>query len=233
MISIIIPIYNQAKLITKTLASLEQQTYQDFEVIIVNDGSRDNLDMVLEKYLANSQATQRFFVIHQKNLGAPAARNRGYKEARGEYLLFCDADAILIPSALELMLQALTQNPTAAYVYSSFRWGRKLFKLWPFDATRLRQMPYIHTMSLIRREAFPPQGWDESIKKLQDWDLWLTLLERGQVGYFINQVLFNVKPGGQISAWLPKFAYRLLPFISAARKYQAAVKIIKQKHNLL
>jgi glycosyltransferase involved in cell wall biosynthesis len=233
MISIVIPVYNQAKLITQTLNSLSQQSYQDFEVIIVNDGSTDNLNLVLEKYLKTSTATQRFFVINQKNLGAPAARNRGFKETRGEYLLFCDADAVMEKNALELMVQALIDNPSASYVYSSFRWGSKLFKLWPFDAERLRQMPYIHTMSLMRREAFPSTGWDESIKKLQDWDLWLTLLEKGQTGVFINQVLFQVKPGGTISSWLPKFTYKLLPFIKAARKYQTALQIVKQKHNLL
>ncbi len=233
MISIIIPVYNQAKLITATLNSLVKQSYQDFEVIIVNDGSRDGLDKVLEAYFATSSAPQRFFIIHQSNQGAPAARNRGFKEARGEYLLFCDADAVFHPQALEIMLQTLTQNQNAAYAYSSFKWGRKLFKLWSFDADRLRQAPYIHTMSLLRREAFPPGGWDESIKKLQDWDLWLTLLENGRTGVWIDQVLFTVKPGGHISTWLPRAAYRFLPFLSSVKKYKAAVKIIKQKHQLL
>ena len=233
MISIIIPVYNQAKSITKTLESLLIQTYQNFEVIIVNDGSTDNLDAVLEKFLMTVKSGNTFMILRQKNQGAPAARNRGFKEAKGDYLLFCDADAVLDHRALALMLQTLESQPEASYVYSSFMWGHKLFKLGPFDAAKLQQGPYIHTMSLIRRQDFPAAGWDINIKKLQDWDLWLTMLESGHQGYFIDQVLFKVKTGGHISSWLPAAAYKLLPFLSNVKKYKEAVSIVKAKHNLL
>jgi hypothetical protein len=147
-------------------------------------------------------------------------------------LFFCDADAVLKPRALEKMLYTLESNPTASYCYSSFLWGRKTFKLWPFDPEKLKEMPYIHSMSLIRREHFPESGWDESIKKLQDWDLWLTMLENGYYGVYIDEVLFKVKPGGTISSWLPAFAYKYFKFLPAVKKYNRAVKIIKEKHNL-
>jgi hypothetical protein len=88
-------------------------------------------------------------------------------------------------------------------------------------------------MSLIRRSDFPETGWDESIKKLQDWDLWLTMLEQGHVGLWINKILFRVTPGGTISSWLPAAAYKLLPFLPAVKKYKAAVKIVKAKHGLI
>lgn len=233
MISVIIPVYNQADKITKTLESLVNQSYQDFEVIIVNDGSRDNLDEVLEKFLNRTKSNNTFFIIHQANQGAPAARNNGWRKSRGQYLLFCDADAVLVPNALELMLNELNSHPESSYVYSSFMWGSKLFKLGPFDADKLRQAPYIHTMSLIRRNDFPTVGWDESIKKLQDWDLWLTMLEQGHGGLWINQVLFKVSPGGTISSWLPAAAYKLFPFLPAVKRYNEAMKIVKAKHNLV
>jgi glycosyltransferase involved in cell wall biosynthesis len=232
MISVIIPVYNQADKIVKTLASLVEQTYQDFEVIIVNDGSTDNLDGVLEKFLNTTTSDRTFFIVHQKNQGAPAARNNGWRKSRGDYLFFCDADAVLIPEALAMMLSELSNQPEVSYVYSSFFWGGKLFKLGPFDPIKLRQAPYIHTMSLIRRKDFPTTGWDESIKKLQDWDLWLTMLEQNHIGAWINKVLFKVAPGGTISSWLPAAAYTLLPFLPAVKRYQAAMKIVKAKHNL-
>ena len=232
MISVIIPVYNQADSITKTLASLEAQTYQDLEIIIVNDGSSDGVDGVLEKYLKNSQSNLQFIVLHQKNAGAPAARNRGYRESHGDYLFFCDADIVLAPKALEEMLEALKDNPLAAYVYCAFYFGKKLFKLWPFDPDKLRQMPYINSMSLVRREAFPATAWDESLKKFQDWDLWLTVLENGGYGFFIRQPLYTVIAKGHISTWLPGFAYKLLPFLPAVQKYKRAMKIIKDKHGL-
>jgi len=233
MISIVIPVYNQADKIIKTLESLVQQTYQDFEVIIVNDGSKDNLDGVMEKFLNKTTSTNTWFIVHQTNQGAPAARNNGWRKSRGEYLFFCDADAILIPQALAMMLSELSAHPEASYVYSSFKWGHKLFKLGPFDAAKLQQAPYIHTMSLIRKRDFPVGGWDESLKKLQDWDLWLTMLEQGHSGLWIDKILFKVTPGGTISSWLPAAAYKLFPFLPAVKKYNAALKIVKAKHGLI
>lgn len=232
MISIIIPVYNGAKTLINTISSINKQTWRDFEVIIVNDGSTDETVAVFENFSKATKLENNYFFINQENKGAPSARNRGLKKASGEFLLFCDADAVLREDALEKMMQALKDNPDATYVYSSFYWGTKLFKLWPFDADRLRKIPYIHTMALIRREFFPKTGWDESIKKLQDWDLWLTMLENNHTGVFIDEALFKVSPSGNISSWLPAFAYKALPFLPQVKKYKQAMAIIKAKHNL-
>jgi len=233
MISIILPVYNRAKILTAALRGIAAQTETDFEVIIVNDGSTDNVEKVFSDYYQKLKTNNHYLFINQTNQGAPAARNRGAREAQGEYLLFCDDDATLKPEALSKMRQALKDNPQASYAYSSFYWGRKLFKGQAFDPDKLKKTPYIHTMALIRRTDFPATGWDESIKKFQDWDLWLTMLEAGKVGVFIPEVLFTVRTGGTISSWLPSFAYKLLPFLPTVKKYQQAMKIIKEKHGLL
>lgn len=232
LISIIIPVYNGEKTLNKTLESIAAQTYKNIEVIIVNDGSTDNTEKFFERFVTKNNLNNTYLFINQKNQGAPSARNHGARKAQGDFLFFCDADAILKKDALEKMLQALSDNKQASYAYSSFYWGKKLFKLWPFDAERLKKMPYIHTMALIRREKFPENGWDESIKKLQDWDLWLTMLEQGNVGYFVDEVLFKVIPVGGISSWLPSFAYKFLPWLKDVKKYNEALKIVKQKHKL-
>lgn len=232
MISIIIPVYNQAQKLIKTLISINSQSYRDYEVIIVNDGSNDGVENLCAEYISKLEAKINYLFLNQENSGAPAARNRGYQEAKGDYLFFCDADAILYPQALETLLAYLEVNPSASYAYSSFFWGKKLFKLSDFDSEKLKHMPYIHTMSLIKKEHFPKTGWDESIKKLQDWDLWLTMLEEGRIGVFVPQVLFYITPGGTISSWLPAMSYKLLPFLSTVKKYKQAVKIIKEKHGL-
>jgi glycosyltransferase involved in cell wall biosynthesis len=232
MISIIIPVFNQAEKVLLTLESINKQTYTDYEVIIVNDGSSDGVDVSCARYLKNLETPNHYLFINQSNHGAPAARNRGYQESRGEYLFFCDADAILHPQALEILLGTLEANPQASYAYSSFMWGKKLFKLDEFDEEKLKKMPYIHTMSLIKRSDFPAEGWDENIKKFQDWDLWLTMLEQGKIGIFNHEVLFTVMTGGTMSSWLPSFAYKLFPFLPVVKKYNNAMKIIKQKHGL-
>ncbi len=233
MISIIIPVFNGEKTLIDTIKSIEKQTFQNFEVIIVNDGSTDKTALVFEKFAIKNKLINDYYFINQSNKGAPAARNRGFKESRGSYLFFCDDDAVLRPDALEVMLRELSNNPSAAYVYPSFYWGRRLFKLWPFSVERLKKMPYIHTMALIKRERFPDTGWDESIKKFQDWDLWLTMMENGQYGFFIDEPLFKIKTGGGISSWLPSFSYKYLPFLKTVKKYNKAMAIIKEKHKLL
>lgn len=232
MISIIIPVYNGASKILKTLESINKQSYQDYEVIIVNDGSTDNVESVCASYLKKINSNNSYLFINQSNQGAPAARNKGFFASKGEFLFFCDADAVLHPQALEIMLSTLDFHPEASYAYSSFKWGKKLFTLCDFDSDKLCKMPYIHTMSLIRRQDFPKQAWDINIKKLQDWDLWLSMLENNKIGIWIPQVLFVVSPGGTISSWLPAAAYRLFPFLPAVKKYKNALKIVKEKHGL-
>lgn len=234
MISIIIPAYNRAEQLNCCLSSVMAQTFKNFEVIVVNDGSTDKTADVLKEFKSKFKDNGlEFKIIDQDNKGAPNARNHGFQAAKGDYVLFCDADAILEKSYLWDMINALQNNPEASYVYSSFYWGKKIFKLQPFDGKKLRQMPYIHTTSLIRTKNFPNTGWDEEIKKLQDWDLWLTMMEEGHQGIWLDKILFRVCPGGTMSNWLPSFSYKLFPFLPAVKKYQAAVRVVKEKHGLL
>jgi len=226
-ISIIIPVFNHADEIGLCLESIFRQTYQNYEIIVVNDGSTDNFSEAIKPYLG------KITLIEQENKGANSARNRGFDVSDGDLLLFCDADIEMSPDMLDAMVQSLENHPEASYVYSSFRFGWKLFKLWPFDSKKLKKMNYIHTTSLIRRQDFP--GFDESLKRLQDWDLWLTMLHQEKTGWWIDEVLFTVKPRRKhnMSHWVPSFLYRLPIFKpEAVVKFEAAKKIIKKKHNL-
>lgn len=233
MISIIIPVYNQAAKITKTLQSIEGQSFKNFEVIIVNDGSSDDVENIFATFIKASNTSNSYLFINQENKGAPAARNRGFREASGELVFFCDADVVLKPEALESLYKALERETSAAYAYSSFYWGRKLFKVGEIGEERLKKGPCIHTMSLIRVSDFPESAWDESIKKLQDWDLWLAIyFAKGKLGVFVDKPLFTVSPGGTISSWLPSFFYKLFPFLPKVKKYNEAVKIVKQKYGI-
>ncbi|MDD4271801.1 MAG: glycosyltransferase family A protein [Patescibacteria group bacterium] len=230
MISIIIPVYNQAEHLANCLASIKKQTYDNYEIIVVNDGSTDNIIRVIKKFKKIFGFNLNYF--EQENRGANAARNRGAKLAKGEYMIFCDADAVMEPNMLELMLKTLRDNPGASFCYSSFLWGGKNFKLCPFAGEKLKTMPYITTTSLIRSKDFP--GFDENIKKFQDWDLWLTMLEQGHPGVFVDKILFKIAIRGTqtMSGWLPSFAYKLLPWLPTVKKYNQAMAIIKKKHYL-
>lgn len=229
-ISVVIPTYQHGDTIETCLLSLFNQTFRDFEIIVVNDGSTDNTAEVLEKY------KDRVKIINQENRGAPVARNRGFEESTGEFVIFADADINAKPEMLAKMFEALEKNPGASYAYSPFMWGRKKFGLHEFDGEALKKMNYITSTTLIRREHFP--GWDESLKKFQDWDLWLQMLEQGHVGIWVPEFLFYVKPRRTgISSWLPSFMYKIpwgkigwMP--GAIKKYNDALKIIKAKHRL-
>ncbi len=227
-ISVIIPCYQHAGTIRRCLESVFGQTHAELEVIVVDDGSTDRLEAAIAPFRS------RLTFIRQENRGGPAARNRGFAASTGERAIFCDADIVLRRDALEKMLQALEAHPEAAYAYASFKFGWKKFRLWPFDAARLKQMNYIHTTSLIRRERFP--GFDESLKRFQDWDLWLTMMERGAIGVWIPETLFTVKPRkGGISEWLPSFVYRLPWKLFGFKprpvsRYEDAAGIVRRKH---
>ncbi|HLD28144.1 MAG TPA: glycosyltransferase family A protein [Patescibacteria group bacterium] len=222
-ISIIIPIYNNSGTIDKCLVSIFSQTFKDFEIIVVNDGSTDNLRKKLRRWESKIK------IYHQKNKGAAAARNFGFGQSVGKYVLFCDADIIMKSDMIEKMYSLLERKRAFAYVYSSFRFGWKKFRLWPFDDKRLKKMPYIPTMALIRRETFV--GFDENLKKFQDWDLWLTMLELGYRGIWINQVLYRAMTGGTMSRWLPSFLYKIL-WLRSVQEYSRAENLIRVKHNL-
>ncbi len=228
-ISVIIPAWNSEKTITQCLDSLFAQTMQDLEVIVVNDGSTDRTREVLAPY------ESRLTIIDQGNRGSNPARNRGWQEARGEFLLFLDSDIILRPDMLEKLLGALEMHPQASYAYSSFRYGTKLFRLWPFDEQRLQRMPYIHTAALVRARDF--SGFDESVQRLQDWDVWLTLLEQGKRGVWVPEVLFAVTPRPDgISQWVPRWFFWIPWQVigwkpGRVRRYDEAVQVISAKHN--
>lgn len=222
-VSVVIPVYNAAKTLARCLESVFNQQGIAVEVIAVNDGSRDESIDILSRY------KQRITIINQTNHGAAHARNQGAKVATAAHIIFVDADTMLATDMLQTMLNALTDHPEASYAYSQFKFGWKTFTLWPFDAVRLKTMPYIHTTSLIKRKCFP--GFDVKLKRFQDWDLWLTMLTRGYTGVYVARVLFTVAPGGTMSRWLPKIIYKI-PFLPAVRAYRQAELIVKRKHQL-
>lgn len=235
LISIIIPVFNHANVVMKSLVTIFCQTYRPLEIIMVNDGSTDDFvsleNTIKEQCSAYSIPVQ---IVHQDNKGAAATRNKGFPLSKGEYIIFWDADTIARPQMLEVMLQTLIQHPEASYVYSQFKFGWKTMKSQEFDVEDLKKNNYIDTTSLIRREYFC--GFDETLKRFQDWDLWLMLLKNNKQGVFIPHVLYRktVERGrSAMSTWLPHFVYHLLPQHPQVRAYEEAKAIIKRKHGLV
>lgn len=232
LVSIIIPTYQHAKTIALCIESVLRQSYWPIEIIVVDDGSTDNTQEVLKQF------GKKVRVITQKNSGSNPARNRGLADAVGEFVIFTDADVIMKSKMIEQFVKKLVSHPEASYAYGGFRFGWKTFPGVRFNAKELRKMNFVHTTSLVRRSDFP--GFDEKIKRFQDWDVWLTMLEKGRVGVLVPGVWFSVMISGESrigSSWLPSFVYRL-PWTAMkwkpkrVKKYEDARAIMVKKHQL-
>jgi len=200
LVTVVIPHYNCAQLLGEALKSLVGQTYKGFEAIVVDDGSVEGERNAAESMTSIFEVLVpgvRFMALPE-NRGAPAARNAGAAEGSGEYIFFLDSDCSLYPQALEWLVAALVDDREAAYSYGGFRWGDDEIAPRPFDPEMLRARNYVSTMSLVRRSDFP--GFDESLRRHQDWDLWLTLLGAGRRGVCCGKMLFETpKREGGIS----------------------------------
>ena len=108
LISVIIPVYNVVHYLGKCVESIEAQTYNDFEIILVDDGSSDGSEVLCDEL---SKKYGNLTVIHQKNSGASTARNTGIKKAKGKYIVFCDSDDYITPQMLEKLIKAKKDYP--------------------------------------------------------------------------------------------------------------------------
>ena len=115
MFSVIMPVYNGEKFIDDAINSVCAQTYDNWELIIVNDGSKDNTADVLKKYEINSQIK----IIHKENGGVSVARNTAISASKGEYIVFLDADDVWHTNHLEVMNELITEYPDAG-LYATF-----------------------------------------------------------------------------------------------------------------
>jgi len=209
LISVIVPSYNCSKYIKKCLISVLEQTYNFVEIVVVDDGSKEeetqetkyiieNLKFVYEREIKLTE--------HQTNKGASAARNTGAKEANGEFIFFLDSDTVLRNDAFEIMLDTLHNRPECSYSYCRFKWGDKIILSSPFRPEGLKRGNFVSMMSMLRRIDFPEDGLDESLSRYQDWELWLRLLKDKKGGVWIEDCLFEsekrentISSGGSIS----------------------------------
>ncbi len=202
LISVIIPVYNGEKTIKNTIDSVLNQTFTDFELIVVNDGSQDSTLAVL-----NEIQNARIRVFSFPNSGVSASRNRGLAEAEGEFISFLDADDLWTPDKLESQLKALEKNPQAAVAYSWSDWidesgqflragGHITVNGKAYEKLLLRDFVESGSNPLIRRKALEEVGtFDESLAFAEDWDLWLRLAARYEyVAVPSPQILYRISP---------------------------------------
>jgi glycosyltransferase involved in cell wall biosynthesis len=191
--SVIIPAFNRADCILPTLKSVQGQTCRDFECLVVDDGSSDDLKAVVE-----SLNDDRFRYLYRVNRGANAARNRGIDEAVGDYVAFLDSDDLWLPNKLEVDARELDLVPDRVLYSNSLR-DRGVGKLMQrrpapmspdCDVAKFLfvQHQFIQTPTIcLKRNAAASVRWDEELKARQDFDFCLRLREHGFLFHFVPE----------------------------------------------
>jgi len=180
-VSVVIPSYNSAKYITETIESILTSTYQDYEIVIVDDGSTDNTKKIVEDLKKRSDKIQ---YLYQTNKGLPAARNCGIKSAKGEYILPLDADDRISANYMDEAVQVLEQNNDIKIVYCEAEFFGDRTGKWelpPFSLKTISRKNIIFACSFYRKKDWKKAGGysEEMTWGWEDWEFWLSILEHG------------------------------------------------------
>lgn len=180
MVSVIIPAYNAEKFIGETLTSVLASDYRDIEVIIIDDGSKDNTLNIAEEYAAKDN---RIAIITQPNGGVCRARNNGISHAKGEYILPVDADDILLPHFIGWAVEQIESNENVKVVvpraeFFGEREGE--WRLKDYSPELLARKNMIPVTALYRRtDWIRTGGYCETLQAREDWNFWIGVLKEG------------------------------------------------------
>lgn len=196
LVSVIVPCFNQARYLNEALQSVLQQSYENWECIIVNDGSPDNTEHIAKQW---TEKDNRFKYLFKKNGGLSSARNAGIAISEGEFILPLDADDILHPEYLKKLVPELIKDQTLGIVscYSKFFTGtikNIVNELKPIGGTyhSLMFQNALIATSLFRKKYWKEVGgYDETMRKgFEDWEFWLAITKRGFDYKIIDEFLF-------------------------------------------
>jgi glycosyltransferase involved in cell wall biosynthesis len=202
VVSVVVPAYNVSQYIAEALDSIRAQTFKDYEIIVVNDGSPDteNLERVLEPYLPE------IVYLKQENRGLSGARNSGIRAARAPFIALLDGDDLWEPQFLDAMLSELQRDPALDVLYSDALYfgdtpeaGRTYMELHPslgevtVEAI-LTQRCNVISCIVARREIMLRAGlFDESLRSSEDFDMWLRILKAGGRINYLRQPLMRYR----------------------------------------
>jgi glycosyltransferase involved in cell wall biosynthesis len=252
-VSVVIPTYNRSDYILEAVESVLAQTYHDYEIIVVDDGSTDDTDKVLGPLIKDGKIRY----VYQENLNKSAARNHGIRLAKGKYIAFLDSDDLFLPKKLEKQVLFLDKNPEIALVHS---WHRKFDDagnhLGTRDTSRFSGWVYPEILltwsvlmavpcMLVRAEVLADVGgFDEDVLWGEDLDIWRRITMRYPID-LIPEVLTEVRvhPGNLSTSkakpiiWFENYLHRAFeddPSLSLTFRRKAWAKLYTNTgHNFL
>lgn len=202
MISVIVPVYNAEKYVSICIESILSQTYKDYELILVDDGSTDDSATVCKKYVS-----EKVKYVYQENSGPDMARKKGVQESKGEYLMFVDADDYIETSTLEITLSKLIQYEVDLVCFVLMRYNEK--KEWPIE-TGIKADTLVSGLETIIESFFSwrqiPGGYPAKLFKrelLEDYDF----IENAVIGEDISGVLYALQKCKRVLL-IPEALYR-------------------------
>ena len=220
-VSIIIPCHNYAHFLPEAVASVVAQTYTDWEIIIVDDGSTDETLQTAQRLMAHYR-DRRIRLFQQPDCGPATARNTGVRHAAGQYLLHLDADDMLAPTMLARTTAILQDHPGVGVVYSGIQLFGQDWHFWPsvpFDPHVLALENIIPPHSLVRRIAWQQAGgFDPTMPHYEDWEFWMRVIAAGWGGWHIQEPLVYYRRHGRNMSLTPR---------SIAYDWDARARIIR------
>ena len=210
LVDVVIPTYNRAHVMKKAIESVLNQSYSNFILHIVDDGSNDETAEFLQEYSTHPKVK----LYHQSNAGVSSARNLAAFNSQGEWISFLDSDDEWLPTKLEKQISFLTNHPACRFLHSEELWIRNGVRVNPKlkhqknnDNIFVRSLDFClisPSTVIIRRDLFVEHnGFDNNFVVCEDYDLWLKILANEDIG-FISDPLIK-KHGGHADQLSTKF----------------------------
>ncbi|MFM2302983.1 MAG: hypothetical protein RLZZ135_386 [Cyanobacteriota bacterium] len=217
ILSVVIPCFNQGEYLLDAISSVRAYTDSVYEIIIVNDGSTDAMTIDLMQQLEQ----QGYLVLNQENQGVARARNNAIEQAQGRYILALDADNKIRLDYILKGIEILDRHPDVGVVYGKPEWFGEGQRSWhipeEFDVDKLIIDNYIDACAVFRKSLWQDcGGYDPELLGLEDWDFWLSAVEKGWKFYYIPEILFDyrVRSGSRLAqSFLSENRGRIVEYI--------------------
>lgn len=238
MISIIVPLYNKGNLVCKTIDSVLRQDYDDFEIIVVDDGSKDDSAEYVKSY-----TDPRVHYYFKENGGVSSARNYGTKFAHGDWIMYLDADDEILPGALSELISLNKKFPGCKLLTGQILWlvkgkelenkkiravSRPFCSSHPFFTIWLNKC-YPGTRNMLVHKSLVQElgGYDERMSFFEDWEFSLRMARCGRIACTDKNIgIYNQEEGGLSTSWHPlekEMAYYIPEIIKKASFFERAL----------
>ncbi len=240
MVSVIITTHNRCNLLDRAIQSVLNQTYKDFELIVVADGCTDGTDLLMKKYESEKQIR---YIQYSPAKGGNHARNKGIQNSHGEFIAFLDDDDAWLPEKLGLQVAKIEEDPECVLVYTGIR------VVYVNECVEYSSIPKADgdlskvllfgniigstSTPLIKKSVLDNSGlFDEQLYARQDYDLWLRISEFGKVLVIPNEMViyYNYTTGKQVSAITNRYV-DAIAYIN--KKYSKRINNLSPKEKLI